>query len=168
MTKPVTQRRLYNITLFYLTKFDASSEKVRQMLRRRLYKASLAEEPVPTQANEWIEEIIQKMTDLGYINDNRYAENQTRQLSLQGKSESFIINKLRQDGISPEQTRHLLENREEDDFTRAVIWLKRHKKGPFRSKDNDSFYTKDLAALGRAGFSYETACAALKSEERTD
>lgn len=162
MTKSITEKKLYNITLFYLTKYDSSAEKVRQMLQRRIYKACQEEMEVPEESTEWIENIIQKMKALGYINDERFAENQVRILSRQGKSASFIVNKLKQAGISSELTKTFLEEQESDELTRALTWLKHHKKGGFRNNPHPDFYTKDLAALGRAGFSYETAVQALK------
>lgn len=168
MVKRITEKRLYNITLFYLSKYEASTLKIRQMLRRRLEKAKQREEEVPPEATEWIENVIQKMKELGYVNDTRFAENQTRILARQGKSAAFIIQKLQQAGIEATVTRSLLTDREETDSERALQWLKRHRKGGFRLRrpidetEQKSFYQKDLAALGRAGFDYQTARTALE------
>lgn len=167
MTKQITEKRLYNITLFYLSKYEASSEKVRQMLNRRLEKAAYAGEDIPRESKQWIENVIQKMKSLGYINDSRFAENQVRILTRQGKSENFIIRKLQQAGIHPDITHTFLETQDESDTYRAVTWLKHHKKGGFRThlpetdEEIKLIYQKDLAALGRAGFSYQTAKEAL-------
>ena len=171
MTKPMTQKRLYNITLFYLSKYEASSEKVRQMLRRRLEKAVFNGEEIPVEAPQWIENIIQKMITLHYIDDSRYTENQVRILSSQGKSENFIICKLQQSGISADLTRSFLEKQDESDIDRAVNWLKHHRKGGFRThfpqtdEEIRLIYQKDMAALGRAGFSYQTAKEALSQSQ---
>lgn len=161
MTKQITEKRLYNITLFYLSKYESSSEKVRQMLQRRLLKASQQGIEIPDESQQWITKIVGQMQALGYINDKRYAENQVRILSRQGKSKSFIIQKLRQSGIDSEMVVALLEEAETD-VQRAILWLKRQKKGGFRLKtaDNET-YRKDLLALGRQGFSFQTAKEAL-------
>lgn len=162
MTKQITEKRLYNITLFYLSKYESSSEKVRQMLQRRLLKASQQGIEIPDESQQWITKIIGQMQSLGYINDKRYAENQVRILSRQGKSKSFIVQKLRQSGIDSETICTLLDDESESDVQRAILWLKRHKKGGFRLKTPDKeIYCKDLSALGRQGFSFQTAKKAL-------
>ncbi len=175
MGKPITEKRLYNITLFYLSKYEASAEKVRQMLKRRIEKAAATGEEIPPESKQWIEIVIRKMKTLGYIDDSRYAENQTRILTRQGKSESFIIRKLQQAGIDADTTRSFLENSDESDSHRAFIWLKKHRKGGFRSKqpitseEKRTLFQKDLAALGRNGFSYSVSKEAIeKSFESID
>lgn len=172
MTKPITEQRLYNITLFYLERFDASSLKVQQMLEKRIQKEKLKGAIIPENFRQLIQNVIEKMVHLGYINDTRFATNHIRQLALQGKSKSFILNKLSQAGIKKEEALNILnqfeEENESSDLKRAEKWLKKHKKGQFRSKDASLFYQKDLAALARAGFNYETAQQALKSNPSDD
>ena len=96
--KKITFDRLKNIALYYLERYDASSYKLYTVLKRRVMKAAL-ESPVPKEANHWIEEVVQEMRRLGYINDKRYAENMVRRLSGAGKSRSFIRTKLKLAGI---------------------------------------------------------------------
>ena len=94
MTKPITEQRLYNITLFYLERFEASSLKIKQMLERRIHKEKTKGSLIPENYPQLIQNVIQKMTHLGYINDTRFASNQIRQLAAAGKSKSFILNKM--------------------------------------------------------------------------
>ena len=168
MTKPITEQRLYNITLFYLERFDASSLKIKQMLERRIYKEKQKGAFIPNDTDKIIQSVIQRMQSLGYINDERYTQNQVRNLAQAGKSKKQILNKLKQSGISDKLILETLtafeEDNESSDLTRAEKWLKKHKKGQFRTKNTSEFYKKDLAALARAGFSYETAVTALKIE----
>lgn len=165
MLKRITEKRLYNITLAYLSRFDASAGKVRAMLTRRLMKARLAEEEIPPDAPRWIENVILKMQSLGYIDDARYAENQIRILSRQGKSGRFIAQKLSRDGIDADMLQTLTETNETTDLDRARRFVLRKKMGPYRSPDMRADYRrKDLAALARAGFSYDVACRALETE----
>lgn len=165
MTKQITKTRLYNITLFYLERFESSRFKTKKMLEKRVQKERLKGNIIPDNINLLIDEVIQKMTDLGYINDERVIQNQVRRLSNAGKSKSFILNKLKQDGLSEQSISLYLNSFDEEnscsDLTRATNWLKKHKKGQFRSKDASLFYQKDMAALARAGFSYAIAKEAL-------
>lgn len=166
MTKEITKVRLYNITLFYLERFESSSFKTKKMLERRVQKEKLKGNIIPDNISTLINEVIQKMTELGYINDERVMQNQIRRLSSAGKSKSFILKKLKQDGFNENSLSSALSSFDEEtsssDLIRAVKWLKKHKKGQFRSKDSSLFYQKDLAALARAGFSYDTATKALE------
>ncbi len=172
MTKPISEQRLYNITLFYLERFDASTLKVKQMLERRIQKEKAKGAIVPNNAQELIQNVINRMQNLGYINDERFAQIQIKKLCSAGKSKSFILNKLKQAGITGEIAKNLLSEfdleNESSDLTRAEQWLKKHRKGQFRSKNADEFYQKDLAALARAGFSYEIASSALKTKPASD
>ncbi|MBO7244158.1 MAG: RecX family transcriptional regulator [Alphaproteobacteria bacterium] len=164
--KQINKTRLTNITLFYLERFESSSFKTRKMLERRIQKERLNGNIIPDNINTMIDEVIQKMIELGYINDERVIQNQVQRLSNSGKSKSFILNKLKQDGLCPQTVSNYLRTFDEEtsssDLTRAHNWLKKHKKGQFRIKDASLFYQKDLAALGRAGFSYEIAKQALE------
>lgn len=165
MIKPLTEKRLYNITLFYLSKYEASSAKVRQMLFRRIDKARQAGVEIPTNIHNHIEVVIKKMKELGYLDDNRFAENQVRILLRQGKSTSFILQKLNQAGVSNEIVKTYLTEQDASDTEQAFNWLKRHKKGGFRTSlkqiDSMELFKKDLAALGRQGFSFCCAKEAL-------
>ena len=154
MQKPLTEKRLQNIALYYLERFDASSEKLRQTLKRRIQRQKMAGIPVHPETNAWIERILEKMKELGYINDERYAENAVRRLSESGKSTRFIRQKLSAEGISEDVLEKYLSD--EDELTRATTFA--HKK--HLGQD----YQKDLAKLARAGFSYEIAQQVLKGE----
>lgn len=155
MQKPLTEKRLENITLYYLERFDASSDKVRQMLKRRIQKQKMLGIPVDKNINIWIENVIQKMQNLGYINDERYTENVIRRLSQGGKSTRFIQQKLVAEGISPTLVDNYLSA--DDELTRAQTFA--HKK----HLGHD--YQKDLAKMARAGFPYEIAQQVLKGED---
>lgn len=163
--KPITYRRLYNVTLYYLSRFDASAGKVRDMLKRKILRTKMKGGTVPSEADEWIEQIILRMQELQYIDDARYGENQVRQLSAQGKSTRFIAMKLAAAGLDTDMIQTLIETAPSDEMNRAMRLVQRKKMGYLRSEsERTEYYKKDLAALGRAGFSYETAVKALKGD----
>lgn len=155
MQKPLTEKRLENITLYYLERFDASSDKLRQMLKRRVQKQKMLGLPIDKNINQWIECVIQKMQQLGYVNDARYAENMIRRLSQSGKSTRFIQQKLLSAGIDQQIVENYLAPEDELDRARTFV----HK------KHLGADYQKDLAKLARAGFSYEIAQQVLKGED---
>ncbi len=168
MTKKITPNRLYNIALYYLSRYDASTGKVRQILQRRLMRAKMKMEEVPPEALDWIENIVNRLTDLGYVNDKRYGENLVRRLSDAGKSARFITMKLNQDGLDANLIEDLISKTNSDELERAKKYVRKKKLGFYRPHEmRADHYKKDLATLARAGFSYETATMALKEEINT-
>lgn len=170
MAKKITEKRLYNIALCYLSRYEATTGKVRDVLKRRLMTAERRGEEIPNEAPAWIEKIIAQMVDLGYIDNNRYAENTFRRLTEAGKSVRSIAYKLKQAGLEEDVLSDLIEEQEttsgELDLTSALKLVKKRKLGLYRPESQRAAYAqKDLAVLGRAGFSYEIAQKALKGEE---
>ena len=151
--KKITPTRLKNIALYYLERYEASSQKLRDVLKRRLAKARL-EQPVPPEAPKWIEEVIAEMVRLGYVNDKRFTENTVRRLSGAGKSRSFIRTKLKLAGIEEEEILEALS--ETDELASARLFVQKKHLG------HD--FNRDLARLARAGFSYEIAREALEEK----
>ena len=149
--KKITRERLKNSALYYLERYEASTLKLRGVLRRRLIKARL-EQPVPKEADTWIEEVIAEMVRLGYVNDKRFTENMVRRLSGAGKSRSFIRTKLKLAGIEEEEIMEALSDTDELASARLLV-QKKHLGHDFK---------RDLACLARAGFSYEIAREALE------
>ena len=149
--KKITPQRLKNIALYYLERFDASSEKLRSVLMRRVQKAVFSGDEVSPDVRQWIDEIVDEMKRLNYVNDQRYCENKIRQYLNAGKSNRYIISKLTEAGINPEVVRSFLPN---DELEQAQIFARKKHLG----KD----FQKDLAKLARAGFSYDIAQKVLK------
>ena len=139
-----------NIALFYLERFDASSDKLRQVLKRRARRQKMQGIEVAPEVPDWIESVIQKMQNLGYVNDDRYAENAVRRLSQQGKSALYIRQKLKAEGLKDSIVNQYLVG--QNDLERAKIFVQKKRLGQTE---------KDLAKLARAGFDYETAKQAL-------
>ena len=153
MTRPLTQKRLKNIALFYLEHYEATASKLKSVLLRRAQK-SLLGEPVPTEVHKWVQQIVADCQNLGYVNDMRYADNLVRRLSEQGKSTRFIQQKLGAAGIDEQLIQTVLTPC--DDYESAQIFA--------RKKHLGSDYKKDMAKLARAGFSYEIAKKILNKE----
>ncbi len=170
MAKKITQKRLYNIALYYLSRYEATTQKVQDVLQRRLMNAERRGEEVPPEASGWIEEIIRQMVYLGYVDNNRYAQNTFRRLTQSGKSVRSVAYKLKQAGLNEDVLTDLIAEQEttvsELDLNAALKLVKKRKLGIYRPQEQQSLYAqKDLAVLGRAGFSYEIAQKALKGEE---
>jgi regulatory protein len=162
MIKQLTEQRLFNITLYYLSRYEATSQKVRFMLKRRILKMKRSGSIVPDETERWIENIILKMQNLGYLNDRRYAENQVRILSGQNRSNRFIIGKLKQAGLSEQLIQDLLSETESNEIERARKFAQRKKLGNYNQiLKTPEQQKKEMAIMARAGFSYDTICLIL-------
>ncbi len=169
MIKKITQKRLENAALFYLERYETSSFKLKKVLLGRISRAKMQQMEVDEHAQTWVDEIVKKMQDLGYVNDRRYAENQWRILSSSGKSIRYVCQKLKQAGIDENIIENLLQDKEETtfemDLKAAQTLVKKRKLGKYRVSDEirKQMFQKDLAVLGRAGFSHEIARQALEN-----
>lgn len=163
---PLLFSRLWDAALLYLGRYEASTHKVRNLLRRRITRWARRDdvEPDPA-AGEVIEAVIAKLQQSGLLDDGRYAETKALSLARGGRSRRAIRAYLTQSGITPDLTQSLLEKMEDEavpgcdpDLAAALILARKKRWGrfraaPMRAEKRD----RDLAALGRAGFSWEVA-----------
>ena len=162
MKKPITAKRLYNIALFYLSKYEASRKQVGDMLRRRVLKAQLRGEEIPIDVDEMIEETLNQLINQHFLSDIRFAENKVHHWAEQGKSNQYIRQKLKLAGIAPECIQNLLENDENSELDKARQYVRRKKLGFMRPEETRrEMHQKDLARLARQGFSLDVALKAL-------
>ncbi len=165
--KPVTQKRLMNIALYYLGRYESSADNLRRLLKRRVAKAAMKGADVPDESAEWIESVVAEMKRAGYVNDSRFAAMTVEKYRKAGKSERFIRQKLAQAGIDPDgqgaalSTGDSAENGDSD-LDAAMRLVAKRRIGAFRpAQDRAACRKKDLAVLARAGFSFQTAVRAL-------
>lgn len=165
--KPVTQKRLTNIALYYLGRYESSAGNLRRVLLRRVAKAAAGGADVPPESAEWVESVVSEMKRLGYVDDSRFAEITAEKYRKAGKSERFIRQKLLQAGVEADLQDSVLSARDsaenaDSDLEAAKRLVAKRKIGSFRpERDRAAFRKKDLAVLARAGFSFQTAVAAL-------
>lgn len=166
MSKRFTEQRLYNIALFYLSKYEASSKQVSDMLRRRLKKAEMRGDEIPPEVSDWVASVIEKLQSQKFLSDQRFMENKIYRMTSAGKSNRQIALKMKMAGIDDDLVDSQLENTASDDLARAIQYVTRKKIGFMRPEhERVEHYQKDLARLARQGFSLDTAKRALMGEE---
>lgn len=162
--RPITEKRLENIALFYLERFASSSDNLRFILQRRCKKSSHPDDIPQDQQNKAIENIINRFERLGYLNDTLYAESLIPTLYRQGKSKTIIIQTLRQKRVPPfiidqEIEKFYHEEESHDDYQAALVYAKKKKIGPYRPQESCSIdhkqYQKEMARMARRGFSFD-------------
>lgn len=179
--KPVTPAWLENVALHYLERFASSAEHLRRVLLRRVERRRRlggAEEAPPEESvaahAAMVEEVVARLVRSGLLDDARYAEAHAASLHRRGASLSAIRRKLASRGVAAEMIAGTLAGLTEDagvttdeaDLAAALALARRRRLGPFRAPElRAEFRQRDLAALGRAGFSYEIARAVLEAED---
>lgn len=157
--KKITPARLKNIALYYLKRFETTSAGLRQVLRKRINDYAYQNKEFDrSEAYGWVDEIISDFERYGYVNDERFAEMKIRDYAAAGKSMRYILGKLREKGVSEEMILRLSEEQAYDEEDAALKLAKKKGIGRFRSEEQRAEYRqKDMAALARAGFSYDIA-----------
>ncbi len=165
-----TPQAAERIALRYLERFDASAARLRSVVVRGLLRqsAGLSSEQAPSreQLEEWADALIQRYRGSGLVDDARFAENLARSLRERGASRRQILLKLSLKGIEPpvaEAAVGELDGEQQDgEWLAALRYVRRRRLGAYRPPaDREPRRQRDLAALARAGFSFEVARRAL-------
>ncbi len=164
--KPITQKRLMNIALYYLGRYETSSSRLKSFLLRRIAKERLKGADIPDNAEDLVCDVVNKVCSDGYVDDARYADTLVRRLTSSGKSQKAIREKMRQNGIPEEVQKEVLsrylENADDAELEAALRLVRKKRLGFCRPEElRREFRKKDLAVLARAGFSFQTALKAL-------
>lgn len=174
--KRITPTSLDNAALFYLQRFASSAANLRRVLLRRIDKAARlmedeeAAEALRTQGSDWVEALIERYRRSGLLDDATYAEARARSLHRRGAPLKAIAHGLRTKGVDADTASETLDRLREEhpdaDLSAALAFARRRRLGPFRPTELRAQHRdKDLAAMGRAGFSYELARKVVEAEE---
>lgn len=161
---------LQDRALDYLGRYAASTRRLRQVLTRRIQRAAMAHELDPAPLLAELEQVIQRLTRTGLLNDTAFAETKARSLNRRGGSRRTIAGKLAASGVAAADRARAIARLEEEtpdaEYAAALAYAKRRRLGAFRSVPDESVERrrKDLAAMARAGFSIELARRALRGE----
>lgn len=164
--KKITAQRLKNIALYYLKRYETSVANLRQVLQKRVNDyAYQNKEFDKKEAYAWIEEIISDFCRFNYVNDERFAELKIKDYQAMGKSTRYIKNKLKEKGVADDIVERILSEQDYDELAAALKFAKKKRIGRFRPTDKQAEYKqKDMAALARAGFSYDIVCEVCQAE----
>ena len=156
--KKITKIRLQNIALYYLQRFDTSTQKLREVLQKRVNEyARFDKEFKRNDAYRWVEEILEKFAECHYLDDVRFAENKISSYLVAGKSRRYIENKLKEKGVGEEIIAECFEESEYDSWKVILNFARKKKIGGFREDEEKrkEMRQKDMGVLVRAGFEYD-------------
>src|SRR5450432_223936 len=167
----VTRIGLEGAALRYLERFDCSIARLKKVLTERVSKAARAGVEEVTAAPAIIEQILERYQSSGLINDQRFAQNFAERQRDRGASRRMIEQKLRLRGISAELVQQVLPRGEsaKSELEAAHAFARRRRLGPHRKPDvREAYRKKDLMALARAGFDYDTASRVIGNSSSND
>lgn len=155
-----------NISLHYLDRYAPTVSSFRAWLRRRVDAAVELHGTDREEARRWEEAQLARFLELGLLDDERWAVSKARALRRRGGSSRSITAALRAKGIPEELARDALEDEEAPSELEAARKLARKRRlGPWRTgPGGPEVLRKELAVLGRKGFSYDTARKALEGD----
>ena len=159
--EPLTRLKVEQMALAYVNRFDCTATKLKRHLAERVRKQGGHEN-----AEAWIDELVERYLGSGVLNDARFAKNLATQLTTRGKSSRMISQKLAMRGVPAEVAQDLMTTRRQDEpnaeLDAARAFARKRRLGPHRDAEKRAEYRqKDLAALARQGFSFDTAKKAL-------
>jgi len=170
--RKATPKRLENAALHYLARYSSLAENLRRVLMRRVDRSTRQHGTDPEEGTAFVDDLIARYSKAGLLNDTRFAEGRARSLLERGVSPRAIRLRLREKGVASETVEavllDLVEDKGDIEWAAAVALAKRRRIGPFRKSDRQSVREKDLAALARAGFSYDVAQRVVDAENSTD
>jgi regulatory protein len=140
---------------------------------RRASRAGRDDETVgheAAQARELIEPVIERLREVGLLNDQAFAATRATRLSTGGRSRRAIRAHLNDKGIDAATVRTVTTSDTTSDFHAAIAFAKRRRLGPF-ARQNDEALTRDarrsaenkaLGAMARAGFDFDICTRVLR------
>ena len=148
--KKLTLKALERSALFQLERRALTTAQLRRMLARKTARSLPCDD-----APAWIDDVIERCTRSGLLDDARVAAAKVASMRTAGKSTRAIAVKLRQKGVDATTATTALANDDGDDLAAAMAYVKKRR---LLGRDKQ----KALAALCRQGFTFSVAKRALE------
>ena len=168
-------RELFMAGLRYLARISASQASVRRVLLRKLMKLR-PPDPLAdaTEVDERpIDRAIERLVELGYVDDAAFARGRGRSLVVRGVSKVGIRHHMARQGVDRETVDQayeaLAEELPEPEIAAARAFVRKRRLGWYRPADEQAIHRRaDLAKLMRHGFPSDIARTALDEPDEAD
>jgi len=149
---------LENAALHYLERFASSRANLRRVLMRKVDRSLAHWGGERSDAAALVDAALAKLAGLGYLDDSAYAAQKAASLHRRGSPARGIRAALAAKGVEADTAADAIAALDRPDFAAAINLARRRRLGPFRSAESrEALRARDLAALARAGFDYDTA-----------
>lgn len=170
----LTRELLERAALNYVARYATTRAMLERTLLRRITNAARTNPELDTrQAQDWVQDIVNKHVAKGFVNDVQFSESLLRLGRSAGHSKQKILLKMKQKGLSRTQIAATFEAHESEedgavlDLKAAFLYVQKKKLGAFRMKGKGTpeELKKDMTRLCRAGFAPSIARKALREED---
>jgi len=159
--RKVSARFLENAALYYLKRHASTQAQLKRVLLRRVNRSLRFHGGDRLEALSWVDTLVARLVQSGLLSDEAYAETKAHALRNSGRSARVITQKLKMKGVAPDVVTRTLAHAtaELSEEEAARIWARKKRLGPFRreASTRKNQRQRDLAAMARAGFSFQTA-----------
>lgn len=164
--KPATAAYLERVAIAYLERFGGTADRVRRVLEKRAKRSVEELGTDPADGARAIDEVLEKLSRMGFVDDARFAAARVRAMRRRGKSARALRSTLSAQGLEGALIDRALEEDPSDDLEAARAFVRRRRLGPHRDPEaRAAERERDLAKLARAGFSYDVARRALAEDD---
>lgn len=162
----LNETSLKELALRYVGAYSTTRAKLRSYLARKVVERGWRGAQDPD-----LERLVDRFSELGYVNDAAYALSKSRSLSARGYGKRRLREKLRIDGVE-ERDRTAADAHADDlAFETALRFASRRRIGPFAASAAEPHQReKWIAAMVRAGheLSIARAIASLEAGSEID
>jgi regulatory protein len=144
---PLNAETLERSALHYAERYATTRAKLASYLTRKLRERGWdgGEDPP-------VERLVERMAELGYVNDRAFAEARAGSLGRRGYGERRVNEALRAAGVGEEDAAGARETAREQAWAAALRFAERRRIGPFAAQQADRpAREKAIAAMLRAG-----------------
>jgi regulatory protein len=150
---PLDGDALERLALFYLGRFATSRAKLRDYLKRKLTERGWGGDGEPP-----VERLVEKFSELGYVDDKAFAASRAASLGRRGYGARRVADALKAAGIEEADAAEAREQARGGAFAAALRFAERRRIGPYAAQMPERpAREKALAAMLRAGHPLEIA-----------
>lgn len=152
LTEESYRRKAKDRALWYLSAADHSKKGLKRKLTRYFpeYAADFA---------------VDRMCELGYINDEKYAKNTCEILNARGMSANAIVSKLVASGVPSQLAKEVVRESDTDQVGQIELLIEKKYKNKLGDEDS---VRRTVNSLARRGFSFSDIKTAIKKYTDTD
>jgi regulatory protein len=138
---------LERAALGYAGRYATTRARLAAYLRRKLRERGWAGADEPP-----VDRLVERMADLGYVDDRAFAAARAASLGHRGYGERRVREALRAAGVADEDSAEAAESARRDAWDSALRFARRRRIGPFAESEPDrAGREKALGVLLRAG-----------------
>ena len=169
--RKATPEYLRRAALYHLERYASSSASLRRVLLRRVARSAEAHGTDRDEGADEVEKLLARLQEQGLLDDAAYAHSRARSLRRRGASARAVRARLAAKGIGRQLAEQALADLAEEqggdpELAAAAAFARRRRLGPWRLPEaRAERRLRDLAALGRQGFSVSLARKVIDAED---